>query len=140
MIKLLCKFVLPVLLFLLPLYGCNRDKGHLYFSSRPITKQTFSYENLEKVFKVGERVNFLVIHPEEFKNSLIRIQIIKVSDKVNQYGYSLAHARDIEIETGSKYFIDDFFLYKDGYYIMRVFSHDDMNHPIVETDFWIKPL
>lgn len=115
--------------------GYAKNKAYVIFSSRPITTETLQ---TEKIFNIGETINFAVLSPNGFKNPLIRIQIIKKSDKTDIMGYTMAQARDIEIDTSKNYFINSFCLYNAGGFYFRVFSHDDFKKPILESEFWIK--
>lgn len=114
----------------------NKLKPYVLFGKDTISQSSLT--NIEKFFSVGQKINFLVYNPDGFKSNLVRIQILKKDEKVEQWGISIVHARDIQIDTSKPYFTNTIVLWQEGYYIFRVFSHDNMKKPFVETDFWIK--
>jgi hypothetical protein len=118
--------------------ACEKKNTYIFFSSRPITAQTFRFETAEKVFAKGEKINFVVVTQEKFTNPVMRLQVLKIDDKLALYGYTLAHARDIEIDIEQNNFISDFYLHNAGYYMLRVFSKDNLDKPVAENNFWVK--
>lgn len=128
--------LLVILVFTLT--GCDKNKNYVFFSSKPITSQTFSFNQSEKVFESGQKINLVFVTQNPFNSNKIRLQVLKVKENVQVYGYTLESARDIEIDVTKNYFISNFYIHSTGYYILRVFSHSDMEKPLSETDFWIK--
>lgn len=127
------KLLLPLLCALLIfLAGCDEDLPFIYMSSKPITQEEFTPEQF---FKVGSRINFVLVSQDAFTNSAIRIQVLHQNPKVTYGGFDIAHARDIEIDPTKKYFISDFYLYAPGYYVLRVFGKDDLRRPIAQQEF-----
>ncbi len=126
--------ILSAVFFLLMpfLSGCDKEKPSIFLSSRPITVQTFYPE---KVFELGEPINFAVLSPEEFTSSRARVQVVKLNEKVSMYGYKLSHARDIGIDTSKKFFIDSLTLHEKGHYVIRIFCNENLKIPLVETFF-----
>jgi len=130
-------FTVLLLFLLLTFSGCDREKPLIFFSSKPITSN-LDFNNPEVVFAPSTRINFVVYNPKGFKSKKIRLQVIKMSDKVPILGYTLEHARDIEINPSQNYFISDFYIHNTGCFMLRVFGHDYFEEPIVERMFWVK--
>lgn len=120
--------------------GCNKDKAAILLSPIPIAQETFSLNNMQTVFREGQGVYFVLLNPKPFTNSVLKLQIIQLSDKVPIYGYTIAQGRDIEIDKNKDYATGSFYLYREGYYVIRIFSKDDLNKPLAESYFKIEPL
>jgi hypothetical protein len=132
---ILNKMLILTIFFILLVFssGCSKKQPYyVILSSNPITQSTFQ---TEKTFKVGEKINFAVLAPSGFQNPLVRIQIIKQNAITHYIGYTMEHARDIEIDTSKNFFIDSFYIYSAGGFYFRVFSHADFQKPLVQTDF-----
>ncbi len=134
------KQVLSVLLICFSLFmsGCDKEKPAIYFSSRPIEKQNFSPESMEKAFAPGQRVYFIVYYPKGFETQTIRLQIVSKKETAPFYGVGIEQVRDVKVKEGYQIFSDTFCLYRDGFYFLRVFSPKDWQKPLVQDYFWIK--
>lgn len=132
--KIFLRLLITFILIIPLVTGCDKNKSMVVLSSKPITKETFYPE---KVFGKGQKINIGIYNPKAYKSSVIRLQVIKTG-KYTHLGYTIEHARDIEIDKDQKYFLSNFHIYKTGYYVLRVFGHDDMAKPIVENDFWVR--
>lgn len=124
------------------LCGCtvlpNKQGATILFSSKPIGKNSLLEAHLQKAFKKGEKIFFAVYSKEGFGSGDVRIQILKKNDKTPVYGYSIEHARDIEIDHNKNYFRDCVHIYNKGHYYFRVFIREKPYRPIGETFFWIE--
>jgi hypothetical protein len=130
------KFFVLILLTITLLTGCKKqDKALIFFSSNSISAETFSIDKAEQFFTAGKKINFVLLNPKPFTSPILRLQVLKVNDKLAVYGYSIEHARDVEIDMSKHYAINSFVLYREGYYILRIFSKDALNEPIAEADF-----
>jgi hypothetical protein len=131
------KILILTIFSTLLIFTSGFSKKHPYYlilSSQPITKKTLQSE---KSFKVGEKINFAVFYPDGLTDPLVRIQIIKENEKTHGPGYTIEHARDIEIDPSKNFFINSFYIYSNGHFYFRVFSHADFNKSLTQTDFWV---
>lgn len=130
------KFLLIIfLLLIISLPVAAKQKADLILSAAPISSST---TKLERYFEQNRKIYWIIMPKKKFKDSVIRIQIMKKSDKVPYYGYSIAFTRDIPIDMDKKYHTDYFTLQENGYYIVRIFEIRDLETPIATSDLWIK--
>lgn len=136
------KFIVLFLLFVSIIFvcgwgfRCRKRDALLLFNSQPITNQTIN--NAGRYFKAGEKVYYILINEEGFKDNYIRVQIVKKEEKINHWGYKVYWSKDFEIDSSLKYFKSYFVIDEPGYYFMQIFSFDDFDWPIIRNDFWIK--
>ena len=73
------------------------------------------------------------------KNSYIRVQVSKMTDKAGWGGYEVLRTKDYRLMRDQRYYHTDYFtLHEKGRYIMQVFSTDDFQHPLSIGDFYVK--
>lgn len=118
------------------LSGCDKQKPVLVMNSQKITKETVY--NVEQNFKIRQRINYALLMPKGFKDSVIRVQIIKKEQKTAYWGYKIYQAQDFAIDKGKNYYINFFTIPEGGYYIMRIFELRDLDKPVAILDFWVK--
>ena len=106
-------------------FRCRKKDALLLFNSQPITNQTIN--NAGRNFKAGEKVYYILINEEGFKDDYIRVQLVKKEQKTNHWGYKIYWSKDYEIDTSLKYFSDYFVINEPGYYFMQIFSFDDFS-------------
>ena len=116
-------------------FRCKKHDALLLFNSQPITNQTINQAG--RHFKAGEKVYYILINEEGFKDEDIRDHIVKKESKTNHWGYKIYWSKDFEIDTSLKYFKSYFVIDEPGYYFMQIFSFDDFDWPIIRNDFWI---
>ena len=114
--------------------GCS--KAFILMKSEPLTP--LNAKNYEQRFSVGQRIYYAVINPKNFKDDVIRVQIMKKNTKVETLGYSIVWAKDIEIDPSEKYFTDYFTITQGGLYLMRIFELRRTDKAIAAYDFWVK--
>ncbi|OGI21094.1 MAG: hypothetical protein A2255_04440 [Candidatus Melainabacteria bacterium RIFOXYA2_FULL_32_9] len=136
------KYIFLLLFFSITILfsGCNKNKALIFFSANPITIETFSMDKVETTFQEGQKIYFVLFNPKPFTSDILRIQVLKIDRKAPYYGFTIAHARDIEIDKTLNYATDYFCIHQEGYYILRIFSKDKLERPIAEADFEISSL
>ena len=117
-------------------FRCRKHKALLLFNSQPITNQTIN--NAGRNFNAGEKVYYILLNKEGFKDNFIRVQIVKKEEKTNHWGYNVYWSKDYEIDTSLNYFKSYFVIDEPGYYFMQIFSFNDFDWPIIRNDFWIR--
>ena len=60
-------------------FRCGKHKALLLFNSQPITNQTIN--NAGRHFKAGEKIYYILINEEGFKDEYIRVQLVKKEQK-----------------------------------------------------------
>ncbi|MCR5260228.1 MAG: hypothetical protein K6C94_00135 [Candidatus Gastranaerophilales bacterium] len=131
------KILLTFLIFTIALVstGCG-TKAFILMKSEPLT--TKNARQYEQYFSVGQRIYYAVVAPKGFKDSAIKIEIVKVSDKVPTMGYSIQYAQDLAIDTTKKYYTNYFTLSTGGAYVMQVFELRRPDKCIARYDFRVK--
>lgn len=132
------RILLIVCVFMLMLSGCDKDKAAIFLSSEPITPENYSIDKYRKAFNQEQRINFLLYTPKPLTSNIIRIQVLKLDNNGFASGYSIVHARDIEIDNSLNYVTDYFCLYRQGNFALRIFSRDNYETPIAEASFTVK--
>ncbi|MDD3149853.1 MAG: hypothetical protein PHV68_03385 [Candidatus Gastranaerophilales bacterium] len=129
------KFIIAVIFCIFCITGCkNKERSQILFSSQPISASAPA----ETAFSTGEQINFILINPKEFTSNILRLQVLKLSDKVDRYGFSLAHGRDVEIDINKHYMIESLYFHEKGRYLLRIFSSDNYKTPLAEGDFLVE--
>ena len=116
-------------------FRCAKHKALLLFNSQPITNQTIN--NAGRHFKAGEKIYYILINEEGFKDEYIRVQLVKKEQKTNHWGYKVYWAKDYMVDMSLKYFKSYIVIDEPGYYFMQIFSFDDFDWPIIRNDFWV---
>lgn len=132
--KILLVIFLSCSLFL---SGCsNGKKTFILMKSTPLTAENARY--FEQSFQKGQRVYFAVIKPDGFKDDAVKIEIIKKSDTVPTYGYSMEYAQDIAIDNSKNYFTNYFVPNNSGLFFMQVFELRRPDKCLARYDFRVK--
>ena len=119
------------------LTGCAKDKGIILFNSVSITQNNALHD--EKVFREGSKVYFLFIAPKKMYNDFIRVQVFTLTDKASLGGEDMLRTKDFRLMRDERYYYTDYFtLWEKGRYVMQVFSHDDLTHPLAVNYFYIQ--
>lgn len=134
--KILKNFIL-ILFALLFLTACTFERGIILFNTQPITKENAL--NNSKVFHEGDRVYYLFIAPKKMNTEFIRVQVFKMTDSAPWGGNEVLRTKDYRLMKDERYYHTNYFtLYQKGRYVMQVFSHDDFQHPLALSDFYVK--
>lgn len=118
--------------------SCDRSKPVLLFSPSEIEYGHFGFQDAKTDFDAGKKIYFVVYNPKPFTSDIMRLQTLKLDLKAPSYGITLVQGRDIEIDKSMPYFTGSFVVYAPGYYMLRVFSRDNFNLPLVESGFNVK--
>jgi len=125
--------IILILLMVMLTSGCT--KAFILMKSVPITPQ--NAENYEQRFKTGQRIYYAIIKQKDFKDDVIRVQIMKKNDKIETLGYSIVWAKDIEIDPSKRYYSNYFTISKGGLYLMRIFELRRTDKALAAYDFWV---
>lgn len=133
------KTILLLLIFSLCLFsGCaKKENAMILFSSNTIDRN-FDLSKNETVFTTAQRINFVLLNPNPFTSDILRLQILISNIKTGSF-LDIAQARDIEIDPNKHYAMGSFCVYRDGKYIVRIFSKDDLDVPLAEANIWVNP-
>lgn len=135
------KLIYLIFLSTIIFYGCDfcleHDDSVLFFSPKPITKESFCPDQVQNTFDKGQLIYYCIYSKEPFKTNEGRIQIFKKDPNTQLYGFSLVQGLDISLNPAKNYYTGAFTLYSDGYYLLRVFSKNRPNDPIAQNSFWI---
>ena len=134
------KPLLTVLLTVLTMFfvsACTYDRGLILFNTQPITAENALCN--QKTFTEGQRVYYLFIAPKKMKNEFIRVQVFKMTDNAPWGGNEVLRTKDYRLMQDERYYHTNYFtFYEKGRYVMQVFAHDDFQHPLAISDFYIK--
>lgn len=86
------------------------------------------------VFKIGQRIYFLVYNPQGFKSDYIKYQVIKQDDNAHIGGFS--RIRNIVKRVSDKnYYIDYIVLSEAGKYALQIFDIENLHQWIIYGHF-----
>ena len=89
------------------------------------------------VFKIGQRIYFLVYTQDGFKSNYIKYQIIKQENNAHIGGYS--RIRNVIKRVSDKnYYIDYFTLSESGKYAIQIFDIENLHHWITYAHFLVE--
>ena len=72
-------------------------------------------------------------------NDFIRVQVFTLTDKASLGGEDMLRTKDFRLMRDERYYYTDYFtLWEKGRYVMQVFSHDDLTHPLAVNYFYIQ--
>jgi len=134
------KFLFFALILLLSLMflGCNKkDDAVILFNQQPITKETIL--NNSKEFLVGRRIYYIILVKKPLKTEQIRVQILKKDQNTTVAGVKIQYAEDFRLYKDQVYYYNDYVvLHEPGFYIMQIFSKDNMKKPLAISDFYVR--
>ncbi len=132
-------FILAICLFLTT--SCDRTKkAAIFLSHEPITPAGMSYINRYPVFKVRQRIYYMLVSKKPIESAKLRLQVLRLDRKYPFYKIEPAYGIDINSNYGEHYVTDYFVLHKAGSYVIRIFSYDNLEKPIAETEFSVESL
>lgn len=108
-----------ILFTTLVLTACS-TKVFIVMKSEPLNSRNAQY--YEQSFEQYQRIYYAIIAPNGFKDDAIKIEIVKVSDKVSSMGYSIQYAQDLAIDRSKNYYTNYFTISSGGLYMMQVFE------------------
>ena len=86
------------------------------------------------VFKIGQRIYFLVYTQDGFKSDYIKYQIVKQDDNAHVGGYSRVRNVTRKV-TDKNYYIDYFVLSEAGKYALQIFDIENLHQWIAFGHF-----
>ncbi len=117
--------------------ACEKiGKPMLLTNSQIITRETVS--NPVYTFSPRQRINYVVINPKGFSDTVLRLQIIKKDEKTANWGISIYQSENINVEKGKKFYIGYTTLPEKGCYIMRVFELNNIENELARNVIWIQ--
>lgn len=131
-------FFIPVIL----LSACNKDDAAIFLNDSPISLSDLGSLQEKPVFKVRQKIYFLLLSKQAIESPVLRLQTIKLD---NKYDYPIPQIEipyAVEIERGSNpHAVTDYFiLHQDGTYFIRIFSLKNLAKPIAEAEFIVEKL
>ncbi len=121
--------------------ACDREKDAvILLGNEQIDPSNFVFQNTQPVFKPRQKIYYILVTKEPIESEELRIQVLKLDQKYPAYKIEVAYGRDINRGSQKNYVTDYFILHKEGNYVIRIFSHDNFDKPISETEFLVEPL
>lgn len=117
--------------------GCERAKTIILFNNVPITKETFLNNATE--FTSGKRIYYVFMTEQKLKTDLIRIRVLKQSEKADFQPTKLFYSNDFRLQKDQIYYYNDYIvIHESGYYCMAIYAKNQMNKPLAIADFKVK--
>lgn len=136
MIKIL-KLVICLTFICFFLSGCSsKEKTGILFNKEPISQMTV--QNCSRDFEVDKPIYYLFYSPEKISTDFIRVQVIKVGDKIPRGGYKIVWTNEYRVMKQNVFYYHNYFvLHSAGTYIMQIFSMDDLINPLAKNFFYV---
>jgi hypothetical protein len=135
------KVILSLIFALIFAVSCVfEQKAAILLGREPIDITNFQFVDKYPVFSAKQNIYFVLISKEPIENPKLRVQVLKLDKKGPAFGVSIAYAIDINRGADKHYVTDYFVLRKAGDYMIRIFSHDNMQKPIAETEFSVEDI
>lgn len=122
------------------LSGCIKKDAAIFLSDSPVNLNNLSVLQENPVFKVRQKIYFVLVSKKPIESPILRIQAIKFD---NKYGYPISQVEmpyAVDMERGSdQHVVTDYFvLHQDGNYFIRIFSLDNLDNPIAQAEFFVQ--
>ncbi|HSA07468.1 MAG TPA: hypothetical protein P5556_09840 [Candidatus Gastranaerophilales bacterium] len=135
------KIIFIVIMSIFLITACDREKDAvILLGNEQIDPSNFVFQNTQPVFKPRQKIYYILVTKEPIESEELRIQVLKLDQKYPAYKIEVAYGRDINRGSQKNYVTDYFILHKEGNYVIRIFSHDNFDKPISETEFLVEPL
>ncbi len=132
------KLVITIFLSLFLLTSCFGEKDAvILLSSEPIEPGNFEFVNKTPVFTVMEKIYYILLTKEPIESEKLRIQVLKIDRKYPAFKVEPAYCIDINRGPEEHYVMGHFVIHKDGDFFIRIFSHDNFELPITQTEFFV---
>ena len=141
MIKKISLILLLMAFLTMPTYALffkKKQKPVLIFSPTDPRIEASKDERIvnHDVFRVGDRIYFLIYTPEGFKSDYIKYQVIKQDDKAHVGGYSRIRNVDCKVKD-KNYYVDYIVLSEAGKYALQIFDIENIHHWIAFGHFLV---
>ncbi|OGI00362.1 MAG: hypothetical protein A2Y25_09510 [Candidatus Melainabacteria bacterium GWF2_37_15] len=129
------KLILAIFLCIFLLTSCVWDKDAAIFLS---TEPAFS--NSQTVFKQRQKIYYALVSKEPIESEKLRLQVLRIDKISPAYKVEFAYGMDMNRGAQKQYVTDYFTLHKAGTYFIRIFSFDNLEVPLAETEFTVEGL
>ncbi|MBQ4078221.1 hypothetical protein IJD15_03475 [bacterium] len=133
------KKILSLVFIISMIFLCGfkfKERPYVILSAGTISSTTL--QRIERVFFVGQRINYAIVSPDGLKYSGVRMQLSTQSDKTTNYGYSIISTEDLFIDKYSKSYQNYFVPRKAGRYILQFFYLNKKNYPFAHVEFMVQ--
>lgn len=134
--KLLLILVFTVFL----LTGCVIDekKAAILLSPQPIDQNNFSFVNQYPTFTQRQRIYYLLITKEPILSEKLRLQVVKIKKVGGYFQADMSYSMDINRGADMHFVTDYFTIHDPGVHVIRIFSLENLETPISETEFTVE--
>ncbi len=116
-------------IFLTAIYGCDKEKPGILFSSTPFSKE-LGYKE-QSIYKKGEKIYYLLYNPKGFKTRLLKVQVFRKDIDADEFfGYEYLYNKTVELKD-RKFYTDYFIINKKGYYVFQTFEFTNTIKPVI---------
>jgi len=132
------KLAITVFFSLFLLTACIWDKDAvILLSPEPIEPGNFEFYDKMPVFTSLQKIYFILLSKEPIESEKLRVQVLKIDRKYPAFKVEPAYCVDINRGPEKHYVMGHFVLHSDGNFFIRIFSHDNFELPIAETEFLV---
>lgn len=122
------------------MFGCDNTQALILFNKYPITSDTIASSSNTNVFKLGERIYYLITLPKPVEQKSLLIQVVKIGgDADERLGYDLVWGKRVKLKDEQAHYYTDYIVFNQkGAYTMKVYSRDNPTQILTTGNFYIK--
>lgn len=133
------KILLTLFLSLFLLASCTWEKdAYILLGKEPIDPNNFEFVNKYPVFNKYQRIYYILLSKEPIESEKLRLQVLKIDRKHPYFQVEPEYVIDINRGEQKHYVTDYFVLHKTGTFFIRIFSFDNLDLPLAETEFLVE--
>lgn len=133
------KIILALIVSVFLLTSCVLDRdAYILLGNEPIDPNNFEFVDKQPVFNQRQRIYYILLSKEPIENPKLRLQVLNVERKFTYFKVEPAYVIDINRGPHKHYVTDYFTLHQSGTYTIRIFSFDNLDLPIAETEFVVR--
>ncbi len=114
----------------------RKESPFVILSSGTISVENIKYR--ERVFSVGQRVNYAIVAPDRFKDSAFRMQLSTQNEKTTNWGFEIIETNDIYTDKTQTVYRDYVVPRKTGHYILQFFYASNRRYPFAHVEFMVR--
>lgn len=132
--------LISVVIMTIFMFGCDNTQSVILFNKYPITSDTIASSSNTNVFKLGERIYYLITLPKPVEQKSLLIQVVKIGgDADERLGYDLVWGKRVKLKDEQAHYYTDYIVFNQkGAYTMKVYSRDNPTQILTTGNFYIK--
>lgn len=91
------------------------------------------------MFETQKRIYYIFMSEKPLNTQFVRVIIQKREEKADYVATKVVYSNDFRLTKDQVYYFNDYIVMNDdGYYCMKVYSTNNLMHPLAVADFRVK--